>query len=95
MSEPVHTTGIGEYLWAMDVAESGPYRGHPVYAHLIVRVEQGRFGEIRHGACGRTFTAGTHPRGWWSTKPGNLPLQEHAVHCGSDIAKAVTRGGAG
>ena len=75
------------HLWAMDL---GPvYRGGPdmpVGAHLIVRRYDGGFrGEVRVAACGQEFTAGTHPRGWWGTKQGNLPLQEHAVHCGRDL----------
>jgi hypothetical protein len=75
-------------LWALDVR---PYPfptspEHPVLAHLIVamRREQHR-GEVRVAACGNEYTDGTHPRGWWSTRSGNLPLQGHAIHCGADI----------
>lgn len=83
----------GELLWALDLAPvypGGPEQ--PVGAHLIVKTEPGRFGEVRTSECGRTFTAGTHPRGWWSTRPGHLPLQKHAVCCGAERAKEATGG---
>ncbi len=83
----IYQTQRGELLWAMDIAEQPPHRGHPAGAHLIVRAYAGGFrGEVRVGACGREFTCGTHPRGWWSTKPGSLPLARHAIHCGASIA---------
>lgn len=80
------------HLWALDL--SPVYRGGPempVYAHLIVRQYDGGFrGEVRVAACGREFTAGTHPKGWWSTRLGCFPLQERSVHCGQDqIREAV------
>ena len=80
----------GELLWAMDIAPvypGGP--DQPVRAHLIVKAEQARFGEVRTSECGQTFTGGTHSRGWWSTKPGNLPLQDHAICCGIETARSL------
>jgi hypothetical protein len=75
-------------LWALDIAESGRWRGRPVGAHLIVAARHEPFrGEVRVAACGEEFTAGTHPRGWWGTRWGRLPLQGHAVHCGADLIK--------
>ena len=83
-----YLTGKGELLWALDLAPAYPGGlDQPAGAHLIVRVEPGRYGEVRTCECGQTFTAGTHPRGWWSTRPGILPLQEHAVRCGKITAK--------
>jgi len=76
------------YLWALDLDE----KDRPWQAHLIVKSEDGQFGEIRTGACGQTFTAGTHPRGWWSTEDGNLPLSgAHDIHCGREIVQPAIR----
>lgn len=77
-------------LWAMDFESMRPGGPEwPVYAHLIIRRYDGGFlGEVRVGACGREFTAGTHPRGWWGTQAGRFPLQEHAIHCGHDQIRA-------
>jgi hypothetical protein len=71
------------HLWALDLEEDPyvPGRRHPALAHLIVRREPGPSGEVRWSACGRTFTRGTHPAGWWSTEEGTLPLPL-PVHCG-------------
>jgi hypothetical protein len=78
-------------LWALDLAPM--YLGgreQPVLAHLIVAIRQeSHRGEVRTAACGREFTAGTHPRGWWGTNGRNLPLQDHAIHCGADLAGTV------
>ncbi len=77
-------------LWALDLKPfpwpDGPLQ--PVQAHLIVmaRREQHR-GETRIAACGREFTAGTHPRGWWGSRWGSLPLRDHAIHCGAEIVQ--------
>lgn len=84
----MHLTASGEYLWAMDLAENQ----WPVAAHLIGRVEQGKFGEVRWSECGRSFTSGTHPWGWYSTRPGELPIAGHAVHCGRETAATATQG---
>jgi len=77
-------------LWALDLAPF-PYAGcpeQPVAAHLIVYCRKERYrGEVRVAACGKQFTAGTHPRGWWGTRWGNLPLQDHAVHCGHGLIR--------
>ena len=79
------------HMWALDLqpfpTPDSPMR--PVGAHLIVSAHDGGFrGQVRVSACGREFTFGTHPRGWWSTRQGNLPLQAHAVHCGADLLAA-------
>jgi hypothetical protein len=72
-------------LWALDLEQDQLGRLHPWRAHLIVRTEHDRFGETRTAACGEQFTAGTHPRGWWSTRSGNLPLSgPDDIHCGKD-----------
>jgi hypothetical protein len=63
-------------LWMLDLdAEGWPRR-----AHLIVEERDG----VRTTACGERATAGTHPRGWWSTRAGSLPLVRRYVHCGVD-----------
>jgi hypothetical protein len=81
-------------LWAMGL--SPMYPGGPALptsAHLIVRRFDGGFrGEVRVAACGIEFTAGTHPRGWWSTRSGRLPLQDHAICCGREIVLAQAAG---
>lgn len=74
-------------LWAMDLQ---PYPEpnsplQPVRAHLIVSGYTDARGEVRVSACGMELTAGTHPRGWWGTRLGQLPLQDHAVHCGREV----------
>jgi hypothetical protein len=56
-----------------------PYYGQPIRAHQIVREEDG--GTVRITACGRRLTQSSHRRGWWSSRPGELPLAAHAVHC--------------
>ena len=86
-SESLHN----DNLWALDL---GPmYPGSPLYplsAHLIVAIHQEPHrGEVRTAACGRDFTFGTHPRGWWGTNGRNLPMQDHAIHCGADLAGTI------
>lgn len=66
-------------LWALDIDE----HGRPWRAHLITKSEQTPWGEERIAECGERFTLGNHPRGWWSMEGGRLPLQAHAIHCGS------------
>jgi hypothetical protein len=56
-----------------------PYYGYPIRAHQIVREEDD--GRAMITACGKRLTASNHPRGWWTTRPGELPLAAHAVHC--------------
>ena len=78
-------------LWALDL---GPLRPggpeYPLSAHLIVAIHQEPHrGEVRTAACGREFTCGTHPRGWRRTNGHNLPLQDHAIHCGADRIAGV------
>jgi hypothetical protein len=74
----------GAHLWALELdAEELPVR-----AHLITRTEADGPREVRWSACGQRFTAALHPRGWWSTRPGELPLAEWAVHCGREVAGA-------
>jgi hypothetical protein len=83
----------GEVLWAMDLAPvypGGPYQ--PVLAHRIVSTRQEQYrGEVRTSACGQEFTAGTHPKGWWSTPGDDLPLQRPYVHCGVPEVEADGR----
>lgn len=66
----------GARLWALDLDE----KDRPVLAHQIVLIERSPDGE-RIAACGQRFSASSHPRGWWSTEGGRLPLQDHAIHC--------------
>jgi len=83
----LYLTERDEYLWALDCRPLVPGGDSlPVLAHLIVSVEQGPHGEVRHSACGQRLTAGNHPRGWWSTSRGRLPLVERDIHCGIEIA---------
>lgn len=68
-----------EHLWSLDLdSEQRPWR-----AHLIVAVAPDR----RWTACGQLRTAGTHPRGWWGTSAGRLPLLR--VHCGADVIEGA------
>ena len=71
-------------LWALDVdSDNRPYR-----AHRIIDTGgdgAGRVGEVRTAACGIRFTAGNHPRGWWWTADGRLPLGgPDCIHCGGE-----------
>jgi hypothetical protein len=69
--------------WALDIDRDG----HPWRAHKIVRAEASDiFGEVRWSECGLRFTNATHPHGWWTTRPGKLPLAPHAVCCGNEGA---------
>jgi hypothetical protein len=71
-----------DHLWALDLDGDRC----PFLAHLIIKSEHGPYGEARTSACGRTFTRGTHPHGWWRTRPGELPFdQARDIHCGSDL----------
>jgi hypothetical protein len=64
--------------WMLDLDPDG----WPVLAHEIATVERGNTGEARITACGQRATAATHPRGWWSTPRGELPLSgEGDIHC--------------
>lgn len=67
--------------WAMDICDTPnhPYYGNPTAAHQIVSEEDG--GKVRITACGQRLTESNHRRGWWTTKPGELPIAEHAIHC--------------
>lgn len=68
-------------MWAMDICSeiNHPFYGNPIRAHQIVREEDD--GKARITACGERLTESNHRQGWWTTKPGELPLQEHAIHC--------------
>lgn len=70
--------------WAMDICSdtNHPYYGNPIAAHQIVSEEDG--GKTRITACGKRLTASNHPRGWWTTRPGELPLGGELVHCIAD-----------
>lgn len=76
--------GPDAVTWAMDIcSEVGhPFYGNPIAAHQIVRKEDG--GEAQVTACGQRLTRWNHLRGWWTTKAGELPLPEHAIHCRAD-----------
>jgi hypothetical protein len=63
-------------LWMLDLDE----KKRPLRAHLIVEERDG----VRTTACGERATAGKHPRGWWTTRAGSLPLVRRCVHCGVD-----------
>jgi hypothetical protein len=70
-------TNTDPNLWMLDLEGLG----WPRLAHLIVDERDG----VRTTACGRRVTTATHPRGWWSTRAGVLPLAgPDAVHCGRD-----------
>lgn len=88
MTEDAETgrAGADPNLWALDMGPMHPGGPDwPLLAHLIVsRHDDHLRGEVRTSACGREFTVGTHPRGWWSTRAGNFPMQDHAIHCGQD-----------
>lgn len=76
--------GETEVLWAMDICtEIGhPDYGNPIRAHQIIRTEgDPGIHETRVTACGERLTQSNHPRGWWSSRPGELPLAADAVHC--------------
>lgn len=74
-------SGQDLHLWALDL--DGQNR--PFQAHLITAIGLGPNGEERFSDCGRSYTRGTHPRGWWSSRAGELPLQEQHVHCGREL----------
>jgi hypothetical protein len=68
------TTGDA-VTWMLDLDE----HGRPWRAHMIVEDDR----TTRTTACGKRVTAGTHPRGWWSFPPGELPLSgPNDIHCG-------------
>lgn len=70
-----------EVTWAMDICTeiNHPWYGQPIAAHQIIREEDE--GKTRITACGLRLTRSNHPRGWWTSPPGKLPLAEHAIHC--------------
>lgn len=70
----------GEVMWAIDLDGTGRW---PEAAHQIVSAYRDRRGEVRVSACGREFTEGTHPRGWWSSPPGKAPMAD--IHCHADL----------
>jgi hypothetical protein len=73
-------------LWALDLN----HNDMPVLAHRIVsELPDG----ARMTACGRSLTAYTHPRGWWTTESGGLPLAAEHIHCGEPEARPWTTGG--
>lgn len=80
VTRAVEAAGV-RHSWALDL--DGEQR--PVGAHLIVAVARERFGEVRVCACGRRYTAGTHPRGWWGSLAGELPLPDYDIRCGADL----------
>lgn len=73
--------------WAMDICTTlnHPFYGNPIAAHQIVSEEDG--GKARITACGKRLTASNHPRGWWTTRPGELPLADHAIHCTAEVPR--------
>jgi hypothetical protein len=78
-------------LWALDLEAYGPFGATavPVLAHKVVRLEGAGIREVRITACGQRRTYHTHPRGWWTTLPGKLPLQPQHIHCGLEEAPHV------
>jgi hypothetical protein len=67
----------GEGLWALDIDGDGwPWR-----AHRVVEVETSHAGwpTYYRVACGDRLSV--HFHGCWGVKIGDLPLQDHAVHC--------------
>ena len=71
----------GQVTWAMDICTevNHPYYGNPIAAHQVVQEEDD--GKVRITACGKRLSERNHPKGWWTTPPGKLPLADHAVHC--------------
>jgi hypothetical protein len=69
------------HIWALDLDS----KNRPFQAHLITAIAKGRYGEIRYSACGRDYTAHTHPRGWWTSHAGRFGMLERDTHCGREI----------
>lgn len=73
----------GEALWMLDLdRDNWPWRAHEIQA-----VGNPGPNEVRVTVCGQRVDRFTHPRGWWGVKVGELPLQEHAVHCTVECAR--------
>lgn len=67
-----------EIPWVLELDREG----QPNLAHRIVDYDAGR------AACGRTFDTTSLYLGWWTTTPGQLPLQPEFIHCGSAASTA-------
>lgn len=63
-------------LWALDLRARWP-----VVAHQVISKNDQRAVTV----CGLTLTPPSG-HGYVSGHPGELPLQEHAVHCRCDVA---------
>jgi hypothetical protein len=69
-----------EVTWMLDFDASGHW---PVRAHEIVAVENpGHPDEVRVTACGYRAMKSNHPRGWWGSPRGEMPLSgPDDIHC--------------